>query len=227
MCTYDGEIYQLYEKMSKEDFALDLFNLVKERCEENKTLLEQYTRDSFAAIYLFFDYDGHATKADDNKIKRMLSFFDNETDNGKLFVSYPMVESILHFKSSEDFKDLIVKCKGQNCLNRDVCKDKDICKSEQHYKHKVSSYSIPQLLNLNKFDKKLWINIIVSHLKKMNYIVDGEYVFPIISHTQFNIFNSQLQKYVSKACPQIAVLSAFPMFMLDYAGCKSLQSLLK
>lgn len=90
-CVFDAEIYQLYKKMEEnEDFPLDLDNLLKERSEKNKQELKDYNRDSFESVYLFFDYDAHSSMADDEKLKKMLSFFNNETENGMLYISYPM-----------------------------------------------------------------------------------------------------------------------------------------
>ena len=85
-CVYDAEIYQLYEQLKNEDFALDIVNLLKERSSENAEPLKEYDRNSFAYIYLFFDYDAHATKADDENLIKMLDYFDNETENGMLNV---------------------------------------------------------------------------------------------------------------------------------------------
>ena len=42
--------------------------------------------------------------ADDSKIKEMLQFFDNETENGMLYISYPMVEAIRHYKDMNSFR---------------------------------------------------------------------------------------------------------------------------
>ena len=49
-------------------------------------------------------------KADDGDvIKQMLESFDNETENGKLYISYPMVEALRDFKAG--------KCgDGDNCF---------------------------------------------------------------------------------------------------------------
>ena len=102
-CVYDAEIYQLY-KVLKEEPDFDLVELLKERNKENAELLRDYTRDSFAYIYLFFDYDAHSTLADDEKIEEMLDFFDNETENGMLYISYPMLEAIRHYKDMQSFK---------------------------------------------------------------------------------------------------------------------------
>ena len=67
-CVYDAEIYQLYKQLKAEEFAFDMVNLLKERSKENAELLRDYTRDSFAYIYLFFDSDAHSKLADDNNL---------------------------------------------------------------------------------------------------------------------------------------------------------------
>ena len=85
-CVYDAEIYQLYKYLKNEDPDFDMVELLKERNKENAKLLKDYTRDSFAYIYLFFDYDAHSTLADDSKIVEMLNFFNDETENGFLYI---------------------------------------------------------------------------------------------------------------------------------------------
>ena len=66
-CVFDAEIYQLYRTIKEEKgFSIDIASLLKERTVENAETLKDYNRDSFAYIYLFFDYDAHSTLADDN-----------------------------------------------------------------------------------------------------------------------------------------------------------------
>ena len=52
----------------------------------------------------------------------------------------------------------------------------------------------------------------------MNYIVNSIYEFPNKTENQEDIFNNQLEKYINKPCPEVAVLSAFPLFVHDYYG---------
>lgn len=117
-CVYDAEIYQLYRQMKDDDFAIDIVSILKERSHQNAEILKDYNRDSFAYIYLFFDYDGHSTMADDSKIREMLQFFDNETENGMLYISYPMVEAIRHYKELDSFQNSTAKCKRGKALMR-------------------------------------------------------------------------------------------------------------
>lgn len=221
-CIYAGDIYQLYATKSA-DSDLDTFELLKERCERNnlhksKAVLDKYTRNDIAEIYLFFDYDGHATKADDEKIKEMLTMFDNETEQGKLYISYPMVEAIKHLTSFDEKSVLEVKCKGQNCPKIDACDKKESCKKEPHYKSKSGTECLQILNQIRRYDKALWIQITTVHLLRMNSIVNDSYYYPSKLEHQASIFDSQLKKFISKECPTVAVLSAFPVFIHDYFG---------
>lgn len=226
-CVYDAEIYQLYKVLKEEEPDFDLVELLKERNKENAELLRDYTRDSFAYIYLFFDYDAHSTLADDDKIVEMLNFFNNETENGLLYISYPMLEAIRHYKDMQSFKELTVKCKRANCPYKEECDEVEACLKEPHYKKVSASECQPQLTNINKYTKQVWQELIRAHLCKMNYLVNDVFDLPIEIELQSVIFSKQLEKHINHKCPKIAVLSAFPIYVLDYYGVETLKKKLK
>lgn len=195
-----GEIYSLYHKM-KNDPDLDLIGILQEIPGKNQSLAE-ISRRQISEIYLFFDYDGHAPAADDAKLKEQLKHFDNETENGKLFISYPMVEAIRHIKDGVDFKDVTAK--------------KNLGKS---YKHVVNSKSsLPTIKNLGNDD---WKRIVSEHCKKLNYLMHGDFVFPARREEQIDIFEQQLTNHITPH-DKVAILSAFPIFLLDYYGVSKL-----
>jgi len=220
-CVYGADIYQLYRKLKEENFEVDIVSYLKERSEYNKKKLEGYGNDSFSYVYFFFDYDAHATKADDKQIIEMLEYFNNETDQGKLFISYPMVEAIKHFKDKSSFKDLCVKCKRKNCPNIENCLAKDSCLNEPHYKEFVSMDNDRDLAKLDSKDK--WVLLLDAHLCKGNLLVKDTYAFPNDILRQEDVFSAQLEKYINQDCPLVAVLSAFPLFALDYYGVEGLR----
>lgn len=227
-CVFDAEIYQLYRQMAKDDFALDIVNVLKERNAKNAEILKDYNRDSFAYVYLFFDYDAHSSNADDEKIAEMLQFFDNETENGMLYLSYPMVEALRHYKDMESFKNLVVKCKGgkkfetMKCPFKYDCEKIESCMSEEHYKTQVSKDSQPQLSNINHYDTNVWKELIRAHVFKMNYLVNDSFSMPEKIEKQSLVFSKQQEKHINRKCPQVAVLSAFPLYVLDYYGVEEL-----
>ena len=108
-CAYCTNLYHLHKEIS-EDPDLDTFTLLKSKT-QNSSALSSFTRNDFAEIYMFFDYDGHDPIATDEKTQETLNFFNEETDKGKLFISYPMVEALKHFSKETSYKELKVLCK--------------------------------------------------------------------------------------------------------------------
>ncbi len=224
-CAFCGDIYQFYRKLKAEEFSVEILTMLKQRNKKNSKILADYDNDSFAYIYFFFDYDGHATKADDKQVAELLDYFNNETENGKLFVSYPMVEAIKHYKDKVSFKDLIVKCKKENCPNITNCQEYTECLEEPHYKTFVPTDSDLTITKPDTIEK--WKELIDAHLCKGNFVVNGIYSRPNSLLEQFELFHNQQRKYLSQSCPVVAVLSALPLFIQDYYGVDKLNEKLE
>lgn len=205
--VYCCEIYSLFHRKSK-DPDLDLFLMLK-GMEENKILLEDVSKDDVSEIFLFFDYDGHATAADDAKLNDMLSFFCEETDNGKLYLSYPMVEAIKHLADNIKFSDVTVQCKEKISYG-----EKKIS-----YKEYVGKEGSNKYRNIAKFDKDTWKYIISEHCCKLSDLMGNGFNFPDEHYDQISIFSQQLDKHINNK-REVSVLSSFPIFILDYYGSK-------
>jgi hypothetical protein len=206
--VFDGEIYQLYEQLQRDEF-LDIYSILKERHPKNLDLFEKYTRNDFAEIYLFFDYEGQATKATDEKIEKMLAFFCEETEQGKLYISYPMVEALKHIPiERESFKDLIV------LSNENI-----------GYKKLVNQTGFNRYKDYRKYNKDIWTELIDLHLCKANYLVNGSFQFPKDLISPEKIFERQRSNYINPEF-KVAVISAFPCFIHDYFGNKELIKIL-
>ena len=197
--TFNADVYELYRQL-KEDEFLDLVEIIRGKTDKNRALLQGVSRDDVSEIYLFFDYDGHATKALNEDCIKLLSHFNEETEYGKLYISYPMVEALKHLKKGVSFKEtvaVIEDCSG--------------------YKKRVSESCDNEFLHLNKLTAEAWNKIITAHSWKLNFIVNDDYSFPMRYISQEEIFDSQLQKYI-EPIGEVAVLSAFPVVILDYYG---------
>ena len=197
-CAYCANIYHLYKELAEDEY-LDVFNLLKE-LDSNKDILSGYKRSDFAEIYMFFDYDGHDSIAGDDKLLELLDFFNEETSTGKLFISYPMVESLKHHNQTMDFKQLKVKAK-----------------ENIRYKKMVNDVAHKELKQIKKYSKEIWIFLLEIHLKKMNFIVNDVYTLPMEHYTQIEIFGNQIEKYIN-VDSTVAVLNSFPVFLFDYYG---------
>ncbi|MFK5977087.1 MAG: hypothetical protein QM493_11340 [Sulfurovum sp.] len=197
--SYGTVIYGLYKKFLDKngelDFDIDTFAILK-RLDDR---LKDIKRKEIDQIYLIFDYDSHASNADYNKLLKVLNLFDNELDKGKLFISYPMVEALRHLKDEVDFKDTKVI-------------------SEKAYKN-ISKECDACFLHFNDYTQENWKTIISQHYQKANFIVNDKFEFPPNIIEQLDILVKQKEKYIDIE-EKVAVLSAFPLFLVDYYGTK-------
>ncbi|MGL5383269.1 MAG: hypothetical protein ACRDD4_04205 [Culicoidibacterales bacterium] len=214
---FKSNIYNL-AKILEEDPDVDIVEYIKEQNESDEQL-ENIQLDNISEIYLLFDFDGHDKHNDHNqkieKIQTMLNVFDNETENGKLIISYPMVEAI-----------------------QDLCDDTEKLKIKELYQlvltnnaeNKENTYSLPNIvvpswLNINykskvgnsnfqqytKYTIKTWQKLIEYHRRKLSFLYENE---EIIEYTQQEIFTKQLE--LIQDIEHIWVLSAYPQFLIDY-----------
>ncbi|MFT5730234.1 MAG: hypothetical protein ACI8PB_004412 [Desulforhopalus sp.] len=201
-----GEIYSLYHKL-KNDPGLDLYGVLQET-PGHQGQLHGISRTDISETYLFFDYDGHAPAATDTKLLEQLSFFDNETDEGKLYISYPMVEALQHLQTGTPFQGIRVKAK-ENIHYKDIAKANcDAC-----------------FANLGRLALVSWKIIISEHCKKLNHLMTGSFTLPVEISEQLDVFEQQLDKHITPN-GEVAVLSAFPVFILDYYGASKLPDLI-
>ena len=215
--SYCNNIQSLFNELNKDD-GLDLVGLLKENETKRPELekkLEKYNRDEFSEIYLFFDYDIKKTdkhnkdslEAQNEKIKEMLEFFDNETGNGKLHINYPMVESIRYFK-----KELPDENYYTYTTNLFIGRNfKEDTNNFSHYKN------LDLITSKDKNQQSNWKHIIDLNIKKANYICSGLNELPKekTSISQQTIFKNQLSKYVYYK-NKIAILNSFPLFLYEY-----------
>lgn len=225
--SYCSDIQSLFNKMNK-DRDLDLVGLLKEneiKHPEVEKKLQNYKSDDFSEIYLFFDYDIKKTdkynkdslETQNEKIKEILEFFDNETVNGKLYINYPMVESIKYFKKELPDEDYYTYT-----ANLFIGKNfKDETNNFTYYKNKkldfiICKYKKENIMNLN-VRKENWRHIINLNIKKANYICSGLNELPTekTSINQQTIFKNQLSKYVYSK-NEISILNSFPLFLYEY-----------
>lgn len=208
--SYCSNIQSLFNELNKDD-DLDLVGLLKEKEKKKKKhsklekKLEKCNRDEFSEIYLFFDYDINL-KTQNEKIKEMLELFDNETEKGKLYINYPMVESIRYFK-----KELPDEYYYTYTTNLFIGKEfKREAHNSSHYKN------LDFITSKNKNQQSNWKHIIDLNIKKANHICSDLNELPSkkISINQQEIFKNQLSKYVSKN--EIAILNSFPLFLYEY-----------
>lgn len=162
--SYAANAYDLYgylEPYWKEGLldASDFLQVLieHEQSETKKKVLEQ----KFSDIFLIFDFDPHDHRYDFNKLRKLLDYFNESTDMGKLYINYPMVESYKHFLSLEDetYMDRIVRFEDLTS-----------------YKHIVAKESGIGLVG--DFTRDTFRMIVDKNLSKLNYLCTSEKDIP-------------------------------------------------
>ncbi len=100
--SYNTNIYSLYDSLfaSGDPNVLDLLQVLKEneKDEDKRTIFDA----RFSDVLLVFDLDSQDERYSREKIQQMLEYFNESSDNGKLYINYPMVESFYHMRAIPD-----------------------------------------------------------------------------------------------------------------------------
>lgn len=100
--SYNTNIYVLYHKMFQDNDpdSVDLLQILKEQ--EKDTEKQKIFDEHYSDILLIFDLDPQDPLFDESKITKMINYFVESSDMGRLYLNYPMVESFYHMKDIPD-----------------------------------------------------------------------------------------------------------------------------
>ena len=199
---YKTNIHVLAKKIEEEypDFdESDEFDirLVLRSLGNEDVLSRKYTD-----IYLIFDFDPQHSDPQFEMVKRMMLYFNESYDKGKIFINYPMIQSYKHFSKLPD----------QNFKNK-IVSDADF----YHYKELVNEES--NFKQLSKYDYFTIYSLAAHHLKKANYIINDTYSIPDkISYLDWD-FSNILEKQILSFCDNqfVYVLNTSIFILIDYA----------
>lgn len=210
--VFSSNIYSLYAKLKDEKGFLDVVEILKELHAEDAEL-QDLDRESVSQVYLFFDLDIHKQPVDSacNQLNELLNFFNNETENGKLFLSYPMVEAV-------NICDL---SKGLMSDDRRLFK---VCDCENNgFKHFVDDLNRGSKTVCRANCRDNWLIICRANYEKAQWLMDlptgtvsanlGRMEQPAILHHQQVLIKNE---------GDVATLSAFPFFLLEYLGAETI-----
>ena len=223
ICSFGNNIYELYRQQCKLYGAGDIVSLLRERYagKDDSPFTSDVKSSDFSEIFLFFDYDfqnKNLTLGQMNeRLTQMLKMFSDETDAGKLYINYPMIEALRYTKQlpDADFPSYVI--------SRQECQEKD-------FKDLASQFSAYGSLDFIVLDfrkepstktiekvKRNWTLLQTQHTAKANYLCTGDLAIPSNKQdiSQRCIFKSQLDKHILPS-DSIAILSAFPIFLFEY-----------
>ncbi|POC39917.1 hypothetical protein [Vibrio vulnificus] len=204
--AYGMNIYKLCSEITKDEY-FDTYEFIYEQLEnranptnDDLAVMEIEDPEKISEIYLFFDYDCHCSNADDVKIREMVELFNSAQDKGLLCVSYPMVEAIRHQKGN-----------GVEYLTH---KTTDLT----NYKKWVNA--APEMdkrfLNWGTYTQETWGSIAKQHLSRANFLLSDVLDLPTSPICMVELFEKQMEKH--RPHDQVAVISGFPLMLLDHYG---------
>lgn len=206
LATFQNDLYELYEQVATDD-DLDIFELVKELnpSADKDECIKSLRRDQIGQIYLFFDLEPCDQKFEGARLIDMLRHFNNETEHGKLFISYPMIEAIRDIDDIDEYLDRVVAISD--------------CRGKFYKKHSVERGS-RVYQDAKKIDKQGWQFLIKANLRKANLLTTGNVTLELVSD-QASLAMAQLND--GSLRDPLPVLSAYPIFLADYFGLDILQ----
>ncbi len=203
-----ANLYMLWTKLREDHFETDVVGVLKEMNSDISERLTGMQAEDFSEIYLFFDYDGHQNNipkkfAGKDVLKEMLETFHNETELGKLYISYPMVEAIREISVEiQDYKTFYLPL-GECAFYKEAVGG-------------VSDYG-----DFRHITKEMWYIACNASRKRASIIVsykeEESYRNFIENMSQEKIYDAQKETFIQKN-QTIGILSSIPLFLIEYYG---------
>ena len=238
VCT---NIHILYQQLKKDEGYSDVIAVLREILRSRlaslaslKTSKEQQRRIQrtqedlaklerpFASVYLVFDSELQHRSNDTlaplevieknvAELREMLEFFDNETDQGKLYVNYPMMES---YRDCDDFFD-------DGYRNRLVSLDILFGRTPARgYKALVAARKLANVhskqLSEAQFNRLTCMNVFKLNWMK-NYIWSKPQYDEFLEQSSQNVI-LELEHASCRNLKAVAVLNTLLFFIIDYKG---------
>lgn len=230
ICSYENNIYNLFKEMSESEFQMDIASLLHEKWlgTDQDPFGDSGKASDFSEVFLFFDYDCHHQNKGqvtplaewNGQIRNMLNFFSDETGNGKLYINYPMVESIRYTKELPDpmFHTYVIGI-GQIPNFKEVAAGFSFYKNLDPICFRITNKKALKVPEQSTFAVVLenWGLLVEQNVKKANYICSGNNEYPKDKSEigQTVIFDHELFGFVNYN-DTVSILNSFPLFLFDY-----------
>lgn len=218
--SFGNNIYELYNEMKSFEGDGDIFSVIQERYAESEdSVLKSIRRSDISEIYLFFDYDFQHSQLPldeiNERVDEMLKIFDDETEQGKLYINYPMIESIRYTKELPDSDYCSYNVSRFDC--RDFKKLVHQFSFYRNFDHILFKYNEKPDKERYLMIRDNWCLLKEMNVCKANWLITDSYSMPEKKSeiSQISIFRSQKEKYVDKE-ERISVLNSFPIFLYEY-----------
>ena len=153
---YNTNIHDLVDRIFVEDEideGFDLKLLLYSICKDVSQ--REILKNEFSDIFLIFDFDPQDNRINFERLKKLQEYFYDSTNNGKLYINYPMHEAYKNINRMPD----------ERFIHSTVA-EKDI-----HDYKKLANSQTPYYTDISKLDKKTIFGLSAHHLRKFNYLL--------------------------------------------------------
>lgn len=168
---------------------------------ENDEKRKQLLYDTYSDIYMIFDFDPQHDHPHFDTIRRMISYFNDSTLYGKLFLNYPMMQSYKHFDR--------LPCSSFEYLEVTL---------EEIKKYKEIVGNVSGFTDLSQYSYITYYSIAVHHLKKVNKVLNGLYEIPEIDDffgiDYCSVYDFQLKSFKEREI--VSVLNTCIFSLIDF-----------
>lgn len=203
---YGTSIYTFYKNLKKYGEYFETIEVLRDMSDENKEILKGIKRKNISSIYLFFDHDSHSKVYTREKLDEMLDFFCDEYENGKLFLSYPMVEAL---RDIDNMEENYTKERCYWCVD-------DNKKYKQHASNVIRNISFMSVYS--NYDFRIWEIINRYNWTKSNLLINNRFELPsyneLINFSQKLILTKETELVEKENF--VITLSGFPFFIVNY-----------
>lgn len=199
--SYETNIHVLLSTIRRlypefEDDDIDIAGILAEIYGGSEILKRKYTD-----IFMIFDFDPQDDEADYAFLHKMLDYFCDSTDHGKLFINYPMMESLKHVSSLQDGEYIERKFPFADLKN---------------YCRTVGTFL--RFQDLRRYDRRIHLGLLKLNLIKCNNMLSGMPVLPSSGDYSAwkgsSILKAELECIADEA--RILVLNTSLFIMVDY-----------
>ncbi|MBR3668080.1 MAG: hypothetical protein IKN66_13185 [Ruminococcus sp.] len=188
--------------------------LIRLQSESNQKTEEFFADLRFRDIFLIFDYERQDHYFNEELIKEMLSFWSESSENGLLYINYPMIEAYKHIKKGlPDVEYLTRKCDCSILF----------CQENQKNKYKQIVAKESSFTDLRKYTRELFRSFVIHNLCKASSITKGSSELTVLNAEQYwkNIDYSEILEVQNQCSSDAAtgfvyVLATCLFFIPEY-----------
>jgi hypothetical protein len=187
--SYCTNVYDLYDSLFEGNDAedIELLGVLKEReraSNKNAELIDRHIEllsKNYTDVILLFDFDPQDNRYDSKKLLALARYLSNTTEEGKLYLSFPMCEAYKYLKTLPDIEFLSRRISAKDIrifktqANNESCIQNPQHHTREHFDWIISHNLIKAFLMLGvEFNDDTWKSecFNLNHLKLINQEID-------------------------------------------------------